>query len=876
MVDIRDNARILLLVVLCILAGLALFGPLGSGDQGFDIDPPLPEPLATETTDDGGEYSIELPAGEYDVRVDEVGYEPFEGSVEVTDGDVTAFDIGLTATETGTVSGLVSDPGGPVGDITIEAVGNETDEVERTIEVDEDGSYEATLEAGEYSLEVDETGFAPERVSVTVADGETVTADIELEPVDTGTVTGVVTGGGEQLEGVDVSVSTTATGEQIAATTTDAEGAFAFELETGEVDVRADSPLFESATVTEFVDADETTEVGIDLEPLATGTVGGTVTTEDEPLSGVTVAALDRATGEQQAAVTTDSAGEFEFELGAAAYDIVVDELRYTEFDEEVTVTADERTQLDIELEPRPTGTVEGTITDDDGPLAGIDVEFIDPDAGLGEDIDDEGFRDPTNLQYGLELSGGARIRGQLQGLTAEGAVIEDELDVEQTVAAELGLDQIDVQARPDLSAVEIYTRDVTRAEFADALGVAGIEIETGDIRNGVTEPTREAAVTTINTRVDATGFGGADVFTSSAVTGENFVVAEVPGVTRGELREIISEPGRVQIIAGFPDDDGTYNQTELVAGDDDISDIGRAQPATAEQPSPHVPVTLTQEAGARYASFLREAGFTNEGVGNCFFDQEVHDRPAPEHENQYCLFTVVDGEYVYGSSMGSDLANTINQGGFEQNPSFIMQTGSLEEAQELQVNLQSGSLPTELDIVTESFISPSLAQLFKPLALVTALVAWLAVSAVVYYWYRDIRVAVPMLLTASSEVFILLGFAAAVGLAIDLSHIAGFIAVIGTGLDDLIIMADEILQRKQRVETGRVFKSRFRKAFWIIGMAAATTIIAMSPLAVLSLGDLQGFAIVTIVGVLVGVGVTRPAYGDVLRKLMLDDVKRQ
>jgi preprotein translocase subunit SecD len=37
----------------------------------------------------------------------------------------------------------------------------------------------------------------------------------------------------------------------------------------------------------------------------------------------------------------------------------------------------------------------------------------------------------------------------------------------------------------------------------------------------------------------------------------------------------------------------------------------------------------------------------------------------------------------------------------------------------------------------------------------------------------------------------------------------------------------------------------------------------------VLSLGDLQGFAIVTIVGVLIGILVTRPAYGDVLRSLM-------
>ena len=138
-----------------------------------------------------------------------------------------------------------------------------------------------------------------------------------------------------------------------------------------------------------------------------------------------------------------------------------------------------------------------------------------------------------------------------------------------------------------------------------------------------------------------------------------------------------------------------------------------------------------------------------------------------------------------------------------------------------------------------------------------------------VYLRYRNPRVALPMILTAMSEVLILLGFVASVQYALNLSHIAGFIAVIGTGVDDLIIIADEILQQGE-VATGRVFQNRFRKAFWVIGAAAATTILAMSPLTVLGLGDLSGFAIVTIVGVLVGVLITRPAYGDILRNLIL------
>ena len=109
------------------------------------------------------------------------------------------------------------------------------------------------------------------------------------------------------------------------------------------------------------------------------------------------------------------------------------------------------------------------------------------------------------------------------------------------------------------------------------------------------------------------------------------------------------------------------------------------------------------------------------------------------------------------------------------------------------------------------------------------------------------------------------------VPIPLDLAHIAGFIAVLGTGVDDLIIIADEILQRGE-IRTGRVFESRFRKAFWIIGAAAATTIVAMTPLVYMSLGDLTGFALVTIIGVIIGVTITRPAYGDILRILILED----
>jgi preprotein translocase subunit SecD len=221
---------------------------------------------------------------------------------------------------------------------------------------------------------------------------------------------------------------------------------------------------------------------------------------------------------------------------------------------------------------------------------------------------------------------------------------------------------------------------------------------------------------------------------------------------------------------------------------------------------------------------------------------------------------------------MAPRLADSLRGGSWAQDPVFQLQTANVSEAQEVAINLRAGALPAKLDFTgddggTTSFISPSQGENFRTDSLLAGLVAVFAVSGVVFLRYRDVRVALPMIVTALSEVLILLGFAAGIGYPLDLSVIAGFITVIGTGVDDLVIIADEVLA-EGGVSSRRVFQSRFRRAFWVIGAAAATTIIAMSPLAILSLGDLQGFAIFTILGVLVGVLITRPAYGDILRTL--------
>ena len=494
---------------------------------------------------------------------------------------------------------------------------------------------------------------------------------------------------------------------------------------------------------------------------------------------------------------------------------------------------------------------------------------------GPGEDADQASGSQYTNLQFGLELSGGTQVRAPFVGMTVSGLEFEpgDRRAIESTLQDELGLSASEVRADAETGSVEVFDDDVvgntTQAEFADALSAAGYPTEAGDVRMGVTRDTRDNAEDVLNERLTERGLGGGSASQVSA-PGQQFMVVEVPGANRSEVIDLIGDRGQVEIWAMYPDENGTY-ETESLLDQGDLAEVGGAR---QEQGETFVPIRLSESAGARFGESMRANGFDQSGGTRCRYDLNASVEANAAEDPGRCLLTVLDGDVVFAAGIAPSLSSSFESGAFDEDPSYRTTTTSFEEARELEINMRAGALRTNLDIDnrgTTFFLLPSLAERFKPLSLVTGAAAVLAVSAMVFLRYRRKEVAAPMLLTAGAEVYILLGFAAAVSLPLDLSHIAGFIAVIGTGVDDLVIIADEIMQQGD-VSTSRVFESRFRKAFWVIGAAAATTIVAMSPLAVLSLGDLQGFAIVTIVGVLIGVLVTRPAYGDILRILVLGE----
>ena len=189
----------------------------------------------------------------------------------------------------------------------------------------------------------------------------------------------------------------------------------------------------------------------------------------------------------------------------------------------------------------------------------------------------------------------------------------------------------------------------------------------------------------------------------------------------------------------------------------------------------------------------------------------------------------------------------------------------ALEEKRWLQLILRSGALPSDLEIISMKTISPKLGENFLYSAAIAMLAAIITVSCLIFIRYKSLKITIPVISTCLSEIIIILGSSVVIGWTLDLAAIAGIIAIVGTGVDHQIVILDEVLSGERTWS----LKGRIKNAFFIIFGAAGTTIGAMLPLLTLGFGLLRGFAIVAIIGILIGVFITRPAFAAIVENIM-------
>lgn len=185
----------------------------------------------------------------------------------------------------------------------------------------------------------------------------------------------------------------------------------------------------------------------------------------------------------------------------------------------------------------------------------------------------------------------------------------------------------------------------------------------------------------------------------------------------------------------------------------------------------------------------------------------------------------------------------------------------AMKKEREIESLLKGGALPVHITIGSKMAVPAPLGAEFLRLSLIGVAFALLAVSLMVALRYRNLKIVLPMVFISFSEILILMAILGS--FTIDLAGMAGILAAIGVSVDAQIVVTDELLKKEEDT------KHRIEKAFSIITTSVMVAVVAMLPLLLMSgLVEIIGFATSTVLGSLLGLFISRPAYGAIAERL--------
>jgi len=529
-------------------------------------------------------------------------------------------------------------------------------------------------------------------------------------------------------------------------------------------------------------------------------------------------------------------------------------------------------------------------------------------------------------LKFGLDLEGGSYLQLQLQGAEAQ-------IDVSPEKILEMQFNASSVEKHGQSYVVTVP--GVVDSAFADDLGYIGSKIAKGDnstkitiiaapetiitnylkknldadvqlnvavapvryeIRTNVTRESLDALLAPVGGRVPA----GEDAFVMGVsketvdetkkvldsklnrlglqdikvrVVDNKYILIDLAGMDVATAQEVVGKPGKFEIRIQTENNESMH----VLYGDAvETVDI----PQGERNGGWGVPFVLSEEGAMTFQKAAIDTGATK--------------RPEDHYISMY-----LDKDEIFSAPLAPELASSL-----QKVPSRSMQAtvgggdAGSTKAKELYIHLREGALPVNVEVVGSGQVSAALGRQFKLQMVIAGLIALLAVAGMIFYRYRERRIVLPMVTTSFSEVIMMLGVWAVAGWQLDLASLAGIIMVIGTGVDQLVIITDELMKGgeatasvaersiKERAAeaaekasagktvatSSKVYLARLSRAFLIILGAAATTTVAMLPLLAMGFGSLTGFALIIILGVILGTFIARPAYGRIIGHILATD----
>jgi preprotein translocase subunit SecD len=402
---------------------------------------------------------------------------------------------------------------------------------------------------------------------------------------------------------------------------------------------------------------------------------------------------------------------------------------------------------------------------------------------------------------------------------------------------------------------LEISVKDIPKTRIKTGLDLSG------GARALVTAEEKELSASELNDLISVTnerlnvyGLKDVQIRPVTDLSGSHHMLIEIAGSTPKELENLIAQQGKFEAKIG--------NETVFSGGDKDVTYVARTGESSGIYSCDKAPegeicsfrfaISLSESAAKRHARITNELGTDPENPQ--YLDQKLE------------LFLdeqLTDSLYIGRSLKGSETTQISISGSGTGATRAEAYENAVKDMKQLQTVLITGSLPFKLKIEKLDTISPLLGKEFINTILIAGIVSILAVGIMIFIRYRRVKLSLAVLLTTLCEVIIILGVSALFTRNLDLPSIAGIIAAIGTGVDSQIIILDE----SQTTTTS--LKQRIKRALFIILGTYVTTLFALLPLMWAGAGLLKGFAITTIIGISTGVFITRPAFSEIIKKIL-------
>ena len=488
-------------------------------------------------------------------------------------------------------------------------------------------------------------------------------------------------------------------------------------------------------------------------------------------------------------------------------------------------------------------------------------------------------------INLGLDLKGGTHLILQVMVNDAINADTEQAVDrlKEDLRTANVPYNEI-TKPDPQNAPERVVVRGVPPENSADLRRVVQDRLSEYDLASGAENSwtltmkpsvlndlkTRAVAqaIETIRNRIDQLGV--AEPTIQEHGLGEHQILVQLPGVDDpARVKDIIQSTAMLEIrqsLGGpFPSEQAAYQansgtlplnailmkgRTERNNTSDNLQDeywlvsrsiavggkdLRQARVESDENARPQVGFVLTRDGGRRFSTF------TGAHIGDS-------------------LAVVLDGKVRSVATIQSQISDSGRiTGRFTQ-----------EQAGDLAMILNSGSLPASMRYLEERTVGPSLGADSIRQGVRAAIIGISAVMIfmLIYYRWAGVNANLGLILNT----LILLGFLGFTGATLTLPGIAGVILTVGMGVDSNVLIFERIREELRNGKTPpSAVDQGFARAWLTIIDTHVTTIVSAAILFIFGTGPVRGFAVTLVFGLLANlftsVFVSRVIFDSILNR---------